>query len=552
MAKGTVIQNGKTQVVAAESGENLLAVLRREGFVVLSPCGGNGTCGKCKVKARGMLSPLTETEKRFLTEETIQSGVRLACQTTIEGDFEIELFDAEIMTETAFRTASYEIMPLVRSSRTEEGVSFYIEDRLIGKGAPGAKNFGLAVDIGTTTVAVYLVDMDAGRVIGRDGFRNPQGAYGADVISRIDKIMKDKTMLAEEQQLVLNAIAEASKSLTKKNGGKTEDIRAAVFCGNTVMQHIAAGIDPTSIANAPFTAPTLFGEWYAADTLSLPFADGAQIFFAPCFASYVGGDIACGMIAAGLDHATDNVLFIDIGTNGEIGLSTEKGLYFCSAAAGPALEGAHIRCGMPGTLGAISKVFLDGEIIRYETIGNVASIGICGSGIIDACAVMLETGILDETGCISDAEDLDAYTEYLGEDWDGNTVFLIDIAREIYLSGKDIREIQLAKAAIAAGIRTLIRKAGLESRDIARVVLAGGFGSHINPASACRIGLIPREFEGKIQSVGNVAGAGAVAYLLSKAVRLSMETVASKSQYTELSGDAFFMDAYIDEMMFEE
>ena len=190
--------------------------------------------------------------------------------------------------------------------------------------------------------------------------------------------------------------------------------------------------------------------------------------------------------------------------------------------------------------------------IDVETIGGGDAAGICGSGIIDACAVMLNTGLLDETGCIMDAEDVDAFAEYLGEDDDGNPIFEIDKINHIYITGKDIREIQLAKAAIAAGVRTLLDKANLEISDISSVVLAGGFGSHIDPKSACRIGLIPRDLDGKVISVGNVAGAGAVAILLGKEPRESAKTICARSEYTELSCNSFFMEAYIEEMMFEE
>ncbi len=533
MSKGIVRKDGKENIISADIGETLLWALRLAGFAVNSPCGGNGTCGKCKVIAKGALSEMTAEEKKFLRPQEISIGVRLACKTKIEGDFEITLQSAELSAETKFQSVSYTFSPMAE---------------LIW----GEKNFGLAVDIGTTTVAVYLCDMETGKILGTRGFSNPQSPYGADVISRIDKIMKDKTALFEQKKRVLDAIAEASRTLTTENGGDTSHIRAAVICGNTVMEHIAVGIDPTSIANAPFIAPTLFGEFYDAEAIGLPMANGAKIYFAPCFASYVGGDIACGMIASGLDKESDNVLFIDIGTNGEIGLSTKRGLYFCSAAAGPAFEGAHIECGMAGTSGAVSKVYVDGGLIRYETVDGEKPCGICGSGIVDACAVMLDTGLLDETGCIMDADEVEAFSEYLDENDDENTVFMLDKPNHIYITGKDIREIQLAKAAIAAGIRTLLDKANLHISDVSAVVLAGGFGSHIDAKSACRIGLIPRELDGKVTSVGNVAGAGAVAILLGKEPRESAKTICGKSEYIELSYSSFFMEAYMEEMMFEE
>jgi uncharacterized 2Fe-2S/4Fe-4S cluster protein (DUF4445 family) len=202
--------------------------------------------------------------------------------------------------------------------------------------------------------------------------------------------------------------------------------------------------------------------------------------------------------------------------------------------------------------GAIDSVRIHGDKLAFTTIGNQKPVGLCGSGIIDACAVMLDAGLLDETGCILEADEVDSFADYLFEDEDGNTVFEIDKDNHIYITGKDIREIQLAKAAIAAGVRTLLDQAGISLSEVSEVVLAGGFGSHIHAKSACRIGLIPRELEGKVRSVGNVAGAGAIAILLGKEPRESAKTICLKSEYTELSCNSFFMEAYIEEMMFEE
>ncbi len=552
MANIILRQNQSRIILSAERGKDLLSVLREAGFAPSSPCGGNGTCGKCKIMAEGNLSAITSGERKFLSEEEIAMGVRLACHTKIEGDCFVSLLKSDpLAAQTNFQAESYRHAPLVTVKRTEENTSFYIEDVLIFEDETDAKNLGLAVDIGTTTVAVYLCDMERGRILGTCGFRNPQCAFGADVISRIDKIMKDDAALADQQKRILDAVLQAGDALANAGGATRRDIRAAVFCGNTVMQHIAAGINPSSIANAPFTAPTLFGYEISAEELGLSFAKGANIYFPPCFASYVGGDIACGIVATGLDHTEKTVLFIDIGTNGEIGLSVGGTLYFCSAAAGPAFEGAHIRHGMSGVAGAISRVFIEDHRILYETIGQIPPVGICGSGIVDACAVMLEAGLLDETGAILDIDEAGDFAEYLRETEDG-TVFMLDEKQNIFLTGKDIREIQLAKAAIAAGVRTLLRKAEIAPSKVDAVVLAGGFGSHIDADHACRIGLIPREFQGRVHAVGNVAGAGAVAYLMSKDARNTFDIITARADYTELSGDAFFMETYIDEMMFEE
>lgn len=549
---GTIDAGNNTISVRAELGETLLDVLRGAGVVIAAPCGGNGTCGKCRVMAAGILSEMEADEQRFLSGDEIKQGIRLACKCRVLGNFKIRLDRETLHVETEYKTVTYTLSPMVRSVRDAEKTIFFHDGAPLDTAAPDAVNLGLAVDIGTTTVAIYLCNMDTGRVMGTRGFRNPQAAYGADVISRIDKIMKTPSALKEQQHLIIDAIESAAASLCAACGGALSDVRAAVFCGNTVMQHIAAGLDPSTIACAPFVAPTLFGEYYRADAIGLSIFPAAPVYFAPCFASYVGGDIACGMIAAGLDSPSDNVLLIDIGTNGEIGLSTKSGLYFCSAAAGPAFEGAHIECGMAGVDGAVSEIFLDGEKISYRTVGGAAPIGICGSGIINATAVMLNAGLLDETGRIADRDEAGKYASSIDEDADGNPIFVINSEPPVYMTGKDIREVQLAKAAICAGIYTLLDKAGISLSEITSVVLAGGFGSHIDKASACRIGLIPQALDGKIVSAGNTAGAGAVAILLGKEPRDAAGTICAKSDYTELSQNAFFMEKYVEEMMFTE
>ena len=520
-----IIFVGENQIqVTACEGETLLAILRQAGITVSAPCGGGGTCGKCRVIASGALSAPTAEERRFLPENEMARGVRLACKCLAMGDFTVRLNVESLQVETDYRGANYDFLPMVEARRENGTVSFYIDGKCVDTADAGASNLGLAVDVGTTTVAVYLCDLDAGRVMGTRGFRNPQASYGADVISRIDKIMKDPAALGAQQGLIVDSVNAAARELCAARGLAFADIRAAVLCGNTVMEHIAAGIDPSSIANAPFTAPTLFGTIYQANALGLLENEHAVVYFAPCFASYVGGDIACGMIAAGLDVPQDNVLFIDVGTNGEIGLSTKNGLYFCSAAAGPAFEGAHIACGMAGAVGAVSKIQLAEGKITHHVIGDVPPVGICGSGIIDAVAVMLDAGLLDETGRIVDADEAGDFSSYIGGGENGNPIFWIDREHDIYMNGRDVSE----------------------------VVLAGGFGSHIDKTSACRIGLVPRELDGKVVSAGNTAGAGAVAILMGGAPRASARTICGKSDYTELSGDAYFMEAYIEEMMFEE
>ena len=552
MIKGTIYINGEKHSVETEMGTVALSLFREHKASVYAPCGGNGTCGKCRMIIRGELSEPDERERAFVGEEDLARGIRLACMCRLMGDFEIVPMDENMRIQTSSKCVSYTPSPVLQTKRSGEETVFYKDGAEFCRGSAGVKNLGLAVDIGTTTVAAYLCDMDRGEILGVRGFKNPQSMYGADVISRMDKIMKDPSLNEVQQKAICGAIREAAYAMCREKDMDSLDIRAAVICGNTVMQHIAAGINPVSISVAPFTAPTLFGEEYSAYALGLLPNENAFVYFAPCFASYVGGDIACGMIAMGLDACRERVLFVDIGTNGEIGLSTEKGLYFCSAAAGPAFEGAHIACGMAGVSGAISEVFVRDGKIEYKTVDGAPAVGICGSGIVDAVAVMLDTGLLDETGLIADPDDAGDYADYIDEDDDGDNVFMIDKERNIYLCAKDIREIQLAKAAVCAGAQTLLHESGIEMDSVSRVMIAGGFGSHLRAYSVRRIGLLPPIEIEKYEFVGNAAGAGAIAVLLGKEPREAAKTICKKSEYTELSKSAYFMEQYIEEMMFSE
>ena len=550
--KGIIYTENQKIFASAEKGASASEVMQKYNVSFYAPCGGNGTCGKCRIRIRGEVSEPDERELAFLSEEDRKNNVRLACMCRLLGEFEIMPTEMKMQVQLHSKTVSYTPAPMLTMKRDGDEAVFFTDatERFREKGAEA--NLGIAVDIGTTTVAAYLCDLERAEIISSKGMKNPQGIYGSDVISRMDKIMKDESLLAVQQKLICSAIHESVSEMCKEKGLRENEIRAAVICGNTVMQHIAAGINPVSIGVAPFHAPTLFGEEYNAHELGLLSNPNAIAYFAPCFASYVGGDIACGMIAAGLDECRERVLFVDVGTNGEIGLSTEKGLYFCSAAAGPAFEGAHIACGMPGISGAVGKVFVQDGKISYETVDGTPALGICGSGVIDAVAVLLNTGLIDETGLIAEEDEAGDFASYIDEDEDENPVVMIDREKNIYICARDIREIQLAKAAVCAGADTLLHNAGIRADELSRVIIAGGFGSHLRAKSLCRIGMLPISDSAKFEFIGNAAGMGAVAILLGKEPREAAKTICRKSEYTELSGCEYFMEKYIDEMMFPE
>lgn len=516
------IENGSKTEYDVSVGESVLSALRMCNITAYAPCGGNGTCGKCKMKISGNVSAICDDEIKKLTADEISSGVRLACYATVLGDVTVERESGKMHVETLGVMGDIELSPL------KDG------------------ELGVAVDIGTTTVAVYVCDLKRGKVLKTAAFANPQSAYGADVISRTDKIMKDAAALNMQREILINAINSAVVGICTDLHKCIKNVCACVLCGNTIMEHIAFGIDPTPISRAPFIAPTLFeNAYFAPSSIGLDFRDNAVCLLAPCFASYVGGDIACGMLATELDKCNDNVIFLDVGTNGEIGLSVGGKLYFCSAAAGPAFEGANISCGCSGIDGAIRAVGYD-EKVTVSTIGEMPPVGICGSGLIDAVAVMLKLGIIDETGAFTDEYD-DSVSALVRETDDGESFFL---SGNVYISEKDIREVQLAKSAICAGIYTLLHNAKIDIKDIDRLVLAGGFGSRINADSACDIGLVPGELRCKIVSAGNTAGMGAVALLLSHNVRERAKHICKEYEYIELSSNAFFMNNYIEQMMF--
>ena len=513
------------------------------------PCGGKKTCGKCKVKIKDgfeFVSAPGETEKKYLTERDIKNNIRYACMCEISGDVTVELNTDKDNNKLKIQTDG-----LKSENITPD------KFKIIANGK-NSDIYGAAVDIGTTTVAVYLYDMITGNCLGVATEENPQRVYGADVITRINYTIENPDGLNNLKNLILSLIFKLIKNLCDENNIAQNDIYNIVLTGNTVMQHIALGLPPKTIAFAPFTPVSLFGFDVTLNKLlgdvdiENNINENAIIYFPPAIASYVGGDITSGIIASDTDLCGKLRLFIDIGTNGEIGLGNKDFLMFCATAAGPAFEGAHIKLGMAGVKGAVNNIYLDeANNIICETIGNIPPKGLCGSGIIDAVALMLELGVIDETGRVSDSDsDSDSYSGENLCEIDGENAFVLDTEHNIYITQKDVREIQLAKAAVSAGIMTLLKYCEKKIGDVDELILAGGFGAHINKKSACRIGLIPEELEDKIIIAGNTAGTGASAVLLDSSALNRISKIPGISKYIELSGDLFFMDEYIERMMF--
>ena len=504
MSSVRVIRAGKTEEFSEKSDESLLEVLRRNGVAVTAPCGGNGTCGKCRVTVR--------------TEDGEASV--LACRTMVTGD-------CTVLLETA------------------EGGVICADGEAVPLQADGRSGLGAAVDLGTTTVAVKLFDLSDGTEIGSRSAWNAQAPYGGDVITRCQFCMERPDGLDTLKTLVQKQILELIAGICDDPGRDIGEVKEIFLAGNTVMQHILWGLSPAGIAVAPFRPESLF------DDGTHMHLDGMTLRCAPCVAGYVGGDITAGLLASGLHKTGGRSLFLDVGTNGEMALGGADGFLSCAVASGPAFEGAGITCGMASTAGAVSHVRWNGTEPEFEVIGGGAAKGICGSGLLDLLAMLLELGIVDETGYLLPPEDApEGFEAWLDEDENGSGCFWL--TDEVCFTAADVRQLQLAKAAVAAGISVLMQESGVSFEDIDRLVLAGGFGSHMSARSAVAIGMLPEALLEKIVCVGNSSLIGASMALLSAEKRAELLKIQKTCNYLELSGNSAFNDLFPEHMTFDK
>ncbi|HZK27629.1 MAG TPA: ASKHA domain-containing protein [Thermoclostridium sp.] len=595
-------------------GITLLEALKNQGFNMETPCNGKGVCGKCRVLIHNLI-PYTAEERMHLSESEIDKGIHLSCMVNVIDDMEISLNinkqNASIIThanvsETEGRPVVKKRFvsmpqPSIEDQRSDEqrlmdsirrieskslsafnhlSLSFLkklpialrnkefnvtLVDTLgritgVESGNTVLKNYGVAVDIGTTTLAAYLYDMNTGKNAAISSLLNPQKKHGADVISRIEYASKSKDNLLEMSQIIQNALNDLINELTISAGIKNADIYAVTLSGNTTMLHLLLGIPSENIASAPFVPVTLSALILGSEELQLDINPSGNLFVLPSVSAYVGSDTTSAVLSTGL-HKRDGIsLLVDIGTNGEIVIGNNSFLYACSTAAGPAFEGANIACGMGGIEGAISSVcVMDDGNFEIKTIGEKHPIGICGSGLVDAVSCMLEIEILDETGRIVDSDEMSDTAKKYGDriiSINNQPAFLLVAAsdtghgEQIYISQKDIRELQNAKAAIAAGISVLIKATKSEVTDIKNVYLSGGFGNFISIESALNIGLLPKELSDRVTPVGNAAGAGAIYALMSEEKLSQACDIARKIQYIELSSNVDFTNEYTENMFF--
>ncbi|XRH75258.1 MAG: ASKHA domain-containing protein [Candidatus Methanosuratincola verstraetei] len=567
-------------------------------------CGGKGYCGKCLVEViDGKVSPLTDHEKKRVPKEKLEKNYRLACQTYIEGEVTIRVPDqsrvgkqrlvimgkeppVRIMSNVeklylelsppsledptadderllaGLSSKGYpnlkidmpvarEIPKILRESGWKVTAVIIGRKEIIAleKGDTTARKYGLAVDIGTTKLAVFIVDLNDGTIVYADGTMNPQIKFGEDVISRINYASQGKGQLEE----IRSAIVEGINSLMDAGIAEVEiardEVYEAVLVGNTAMHHLFAGVDVKSLGLAPYAAGIGRSFDCKARDAGIAINPAGNVHLLPNVAGFVGADAIADILASRLHEKERLTLLMDVGTNTEVMLGDSNGIWACSTASGPAFEGAHIRCGMRAASGAIEKVWIDSDFrASYKTIDDKKPRGICGSGMIDAVAEMLKVGLIDTSGRIqqvgSGVRDGESGREFVLVPKEETETGKEDIV----LTQDDIREIQKAKAAIYAGFMTLVRKAGLDRGDLSEIIIAGAFGNYIDPKSARIIGMIPELELDKISFTGNTAGSGARLCLKSLDVRREAQIVASKIKYIELAAQPIFEEEYINAM----
>jgi len=494
MAKLIVWQNGISRVIKFIAPAKLDEILIRNEIHISHPCGNRGTCGKCRLTLAGCVSEPNSMEQL--------AGVRLSCQAVLLGDAEVWLAEERALEQ-------------IEISAAEKQYSKEIMTPMVGR-------IGAAVDIGTTTLAMKLFDLRTGECIGQSSRENPQRSVSADVMGRIQAALEGEGERLQQQ--ILTALETMLTEASTKANINPEQVDVMLIVGNTTMLYLLTGKSPVSLAYAPFKADDLYGR--------IDKVIGRRAYLPHCMNAYVGADITAAVLASGMCEKDEISLLCDIGTNGELALWKDETLYVSSTAAGPAFEGAGISCGCGSIMGAVDKVWVEEGSIRIHTIGEAVPVGICGSGLLDAIAAYLELGEIDETGAMDDGELL--------------------LSKKVAVQPKDVRAVQLAKAAIAAGIETMFSEARITASDVRTLYIAGGFGSHINIESAIKIGLIPAELKDKVEVLGNAALTGAVEMLLDQRLQITARKIAGRSKHVNLGGNKVFNEQFVEEMMFSK
>ncbi len=578
------------------------------GIAIDSTCGGHGTCKKCKVRVLDGSMPVSPLDARAFSPDELRAGWRLACRALADADLQVAVpplvtrpkaatvgVGRQVILRPAAQKRYLELAePSLADQQTDiERVLAALDDlelrvdltmlRYLGRrlraadfkvtavivddvlidvqaGDTTGRLLGIAFDLGTTTVVATLLDLATGTPLAVASMLNKQQPFGADVITRISATMLDPRALDTLSALARQTLGELAAEVCAQAGADPADVTEIAIAGNATMTHIALGIDPEPLGVAPFImAARELPEVLAAE-LNVPAHPRARAFVFPAFGAYVGGDITAGLLASGMNRDARIRLFIDIGTNCEIVLGNRDWLLATAAPAGPAFEGAAIRCGMRAADGAIEGVAIGPGDVKLTVIGDCQPTGLCGSGLVDTVAELARAGLLDRSGRLVPDEvaaglqpALAPRLTMLGQE----RVFVLhwlgepgDAAASVYLSQRDIRELQFAKAAIATGWRVLLDEAGLAESDIQQVLLAGSFGSYLSPASAIALGLVPKLPVLRVVSAGNVAGEGDKMALLSVRERAGALALLGEVKYVELSDRDGFNDAFVDQLQF--
>lgn len=586
------------------SGQNLFFHLTRQGYAIASACGGVGTCGKCAVRLHEGRKPPTEPERVHLDAADLDAGWRLSCQQRVDRDIvlttpvydettqakeqlahelqidldpgirkvfraldapgrhdqrsdTLRLADALSADALTFSLPALRKLPAALREQDFHVTVLMEGDRVldIEPGDTADALYGLSVDIGTTTLAGYLLDLNTGEELAIRSRMNPQQRLGADVISRIKQVHdRGDEGLTELKDAVIEGVNSLVKRVSEAARIEASQIAKATVVGNPTMLHLLTGIPPSFIDHSPYTPVLQEGLTFAADQLGVDVNPEARVHVFPGISGYVGGDITAGLLFSGLHRDDQLSLFVDIGTNAEIVLGNRDHLLACSTPAGPAFEGARIKHGMSATPGAINYARLDPDRddVHLEVISGVPPRGICGSGLIDLAAELLKVGAIDDKGTLR--SDIGTpYAARVREAEHGQSEFLVAAEPEpILLSQQDIRELQLAKGAIRAGVEVALGELGATPQDVGAVYLAGAFGNYVRRESVLRLGMLPSFPMESIKPLGNAAGQGAKLALLNRGQWDDVRELAQRVHYLELSYHDDFSDTFMTSMRFPD
>jgi uncharacterized 2Fe-2S/4Fe-4S cluster protein (DUF4445 family) len=574
--------------VRVPAGTSIFDAASWNGIAIDSTCGGHGTCKKCKVRVIDGDVPVSPVDPRAFGADELREGWRLACRAEARADLVIDVPPLQTRPKAALVGVGRHVIlrpavmkrhlvleePSLEDQRSDvqrvldglddleprvelavvrtlgkmlrdahfDVTAVVVDDLLIGvePGDTTSRRFAIAFDLGTTTVVATLLDLETGTPAAVRSMLNRQQPYGADVISRVSATMLDDGALGALESRAQETLSQLAGEVCEEAGVPPYEVYEIVVVGNVTMTQLALGIDPEPLSMAPFIVASHDLPPALASDFGVGVHPRAPAVVFPSLGAYVGGDIVAGMLASGLTRDKRIRLFIDVGTNSEIALGSNERVLATAAPAGPAFEAAQIRCGMRAAEGAIEGVKIrDGEL-DLQVIGDVEPVGICGSGLVDCVAEMVGAGLLDHSGRFTD----DPRMTKIGEE----RVFML--ADNVYLSQRDVRELQFAKASIATGWNILLREMGLTPEDISQVLLAGSFGAYLSPASAVRIGLVPPLALPRIVSAGNVASEGAKMAALSHRERAEARSIVHEVEYVELSGREDFNDLFVDQLAF--